>query len=433
MIRINFKHISALAGLLICAGTMAHAQNSPSGAEPTKAETKQYVKLIAKPSVKPLNKFLDKYPSSCYAPRITEIRDSLLFAKVDKNDAVAVEDFIAAYPKAKCMDQAVELLAKLNTPLTSAQDAKEAAEELSGKSAGEGMIHIIYRSRNVDHLVILDLMPAESSFENIKMVSYARKNGKFEQETETMLSKYVMDSSLDRSVAAEDADIVMINGRRLIQFTFLNYSSNAAEVTMEYVANLVGTNGENYTNAIFYGMNMDGKAPELYGEYRIEGRSPEGMAQGGLSHEQMHLANLMTANKSLKTISEADALSDDAILWWKDKNPRAMTDASSISFGSLPDEASLVSEYKKVRKENSKQFSAAVMDFRGSTVIVAYNKSSKKYSLVWAEPICKNRKTDRFLADIYFESNGTTLDLFYYKGKTTFKYKINLSSKTIRR
>ena len=40
---------------------------------------------------------------------------------------------------------------------------------------------------------------------------------------------------------------------------------------------------------------------------------------------------------------------------------------------------------------------------------------------------------DRFLNSIYFDTDGTTLNLFYYKGNSTFKYRISLASQTLRR
>lgn len=415
---------------MFIAAAPAQAQ-SPT---PSKAEQKQYDKIIAKPSLKAYNKFLSAYPQSVYAPQITALRDSVVFAKVKKNDAVALEDFIAANPQSVCVPQAESLLKVLNKPVTDPEQAKKIAAEMYGKPCGSELCILQYRRRNLDYIVVFDVMPEGLPFEQVKISTFVESGkGNFKEEFTNVIPKYVMNPGSDKSVIAEEPQLVFIGGTRQFLFTYLNHSTNAEEVTLEYVANLVSTDLEYCTNAIFYGMNLDGKAPDAYGAYRIDGRSPETMAQGGLSHEQAFINQLLSDNKGLQQISEADALSDDAVVWWLEKNPEARTSASSLNFGSIPDESSLVSEFKRVRKESSKTYSAAVMDFRGHTVIVSYNKSTKKYSLVWVEPICRNRKTDRFLADIYFESNGTTLDLFYYKGKTTFKYHINLASKTIRR
>lgn len=48
------------------------------------------------------------------------------------------------------------------------------------------------------------------------------------------------------------------------------------------------------------------------------------------------------------------------------------------------------------------------------------------------EPVCKNKRTDKYIRSYFFESDGTTLDVVYYKGKTTFKNKISLASQSIR-
>lgn len=46
-------------------------------------------------------------------------------------------------------------------------------------------------------------------------------------------------------------------------------------------------------------------------------------------------------------------------------------------------------------------------------------------------PVCKDKKTDRYIRSIYFENDGTTLDVVYYKARTTFKNKISLNGQTI--
>ena len=55
-----------------------------------------------------------------------------------------------------------------------------------------------------------------------------------------------------------------------------------------------------------------------------------------------------------------------------------------------------------------------------------------EYTLVWCEPVCRNKKTDKYIRSYFFENDGTTLDVVYYKGNTTFKNKISLTGQTIR-
>ena len=145
-------------------------------------------------------------------------------------------------------------------------------------------------------------------------------------------------------------------------------------------------------------------------------------------------ANAMLA-RIMTRLSDAVALTDDSIAWWLEKNPDAETRATRLNFGALDEESSLVAGFKAARsrdKDSSRSFTAALFDIRDYTVIVAYSKTYKNYILVWCEPVCQNKNRDKLLNSIYFEDDAS-LALFYYKGKTTFKYHVNLASRTIRR
>ena len=165
---------------------------------------------------------------------------------------------------------------------------------------------------------------------------------------------------------------------------------------------------------------------------RLEGQSNKNMQMNAGSPEMRWAIATQAADPRLVELSEADLMTDQAIEWWLDKNPKALSSATRISFGQIPAESSLVAAYKKASKENASPYSAALFDIRGYTVIVSYNRSSASYSLAWAEPQCKNKNTDRLLNNIYFES-GSTLALFYYKGRTTFKYRLTLANGSLRR
>ena len=140
----------------------------------------------------------------------------------------------------------------------------------------------------------------------------------------------------------------------------------------------------------------------------------------------------MADDRSLVQITRADALTDEAIAWWLENNPKAATSAKKLLFGQLPEECSIVEAFAKNRnKEKSGSYTAALFDIRGYTVVCERNGAGE-YALVWCEPKCKDRSRDKYLNTIYFEK-GATLCLYYYKGRTTFKYRINLSSKSITR
>ena len=165
---------------------------------------------------------------------------------------------------------------------------------------------------------------------------------------------------------------------------------------------------------------------------RIEGTSNKTMLVGTERPEMQWAIARQAADPNLVELSRADLMSDQAIEWWLDNNPDAATRASKIIFGALPEESSLVAAFKSARKENSAKYRAALLNMRGYTVVVAYRKSSGAYYIAWAEPQCTDRKRGKLLNSIYFE-NDTSLVLFYYKGKTTFKYRVNLANARITR
>ena len=83
--------------------------------------------------------------------------------------------------------------------------------------------------------------------------------------------------------------------------------------------------------------------------------------------------NRINSDPRLVPIAKADALTDDSIAWWLEKNPNAETNASRLNFGALDEESSLVAGFKVARsrdKDSSKSFTAAMMDIRDYTVIV---------------------------------------------------------------
>lgn len=165
---------------------------------------------------------------------------------------------------------------------------------------------------------------------------------------------------------------------------------------------------------------------------RIEGQSDEAFVVGLERPELRWASERLHSDSGLVFISEADLMTDQAIEWWLSKNPSAQGKATRVYLGQLDPECSLVSAYSKAAKEDGGSYRAALFDLRGYTVVVAYNKKSGSYSLAWAEPVCTDRKNGRLLNSIYF-SNQSNLTLFYYKGKTTFKYILNLANGSISR
>ena len=183
---------------------------------------------------------------------------------------------------------------------------------------------------------------------------------------------------------------------------------------------------------VFHLLSFSGKALKAAeGEsFKIEGLSSISLTEP--CPEVNYLDSLLKADSRLVEISQEDLKTDSYIAWWIENNPKALSNARSIEFGGVSDDCSIYTAFKKAKKSEKGKLQAAVCDVRGYTVVVVRNTKAKSNLLVWAEPQCKNKKTDRFLSSVYFE-NANSLVLFYYKGKSTFKYRINLANRTISR
>jgi|GEM_PF-5519073 len=160
---------------------------------------------------------------------------------------------------------------------------------------------------------------------------------------------------------------------------------------------------------------------------RIEGSSYVDAVAKAINPEIEFARQLLMADASLVELSKADEMTDQAIQWWLKNNPKATSSAGSVTYGAVDPESSLVEAYKKAKKETSSGYNAALFNIRGYTVIVVLRKSNGSYVLAWAEPVCANRNTDPLLNNIFFR-NGTNLTLFYYKGRTTYNYQLNLAN-----
>lgn len=165
---------------------------------------------------------------------------------------------------------------------------------------------------------------------------------------------------------------------------------------------------------------------------KIEGSSNENFVIGLERPEMRWAVAKLHADPELVFISEADLMTDQALEWWLSKNPEALNGPSRIVFGKIDEGSSLVESYQKAKKENLDGYRAATFNIRGYTVVVSCRKSDGSYSLVWAEPVCRNKKTDRYLNTIY-QASGNTLSMFYYKGNTTFKYNLSLANGSLQK
>jgi hypothetical protein len=385
----------------------------------TPAETKLYNKTLKKPSVKAYDKFLNKYPDSVYAVEILTLKDSTLFAAVDKEDAEAVEAFAAEHPSSPIIGQVKEIIARHNTSPLTREEALAAVRALAPEAADA----VGWRRGNRDYA--LGLAAADGTLRLYRCALGA--DGSWTLADTSVPERYNLDSKLTDCRLDGLVELVEINDKKYLSFNYINSVDKRKNI--EYVASLYEPAEESVTHAMFYGRDMSGKDG-----LKIEGQCPEALSMVALP-ENAWLLNRINSDSRMVPIAKADALTDDSIAWWLEKNPEAETRASRLNFGALDEESSLVAGFKTARsrdKDSSRSFTAAMFDIRDYTVIVAYSKTYKNYILVWCEPVCVNKNRDKLLNNIYFEDDSS-LALFYYKGKTTFKNRINLASRTIRR
>lgn len=336
----------------------------------TKAEKSLYAKTMKKPSVKAADKFLKKYPESVLAPKVLNLKDSLIR---DMNTSAIPHDE-ALRLAGPCLDAAgwrkdgVERIAALDPDLTLRVLSPDGTQQFS---------------RTIP-LYTLETTGTDGS-----------------------------DAALAVTLAQPLEVISPLGSRYWLHFAYRGGDS-------EYVEVLYLPDEDILHQAMFYGTPLP--------EGRIEGQSPEAIEGLELTAEVLWLKERLDSNPLLVPVSEADLLTDASIRWWLEKNARAK---SRLSFGALDPGSSIVAAYKKAAKEKGKSYNAACFNIRGYTVICAGSKKTGEYLLIWCEPVCKNKKRDKYLNSIYFENDGTTLDLFYYKGNSTSKTKISLATQKI--
>ena len=387
----NSRFIKILAAAILA---LTALQTQPAAAQTksvaqTKGETTLYGKTLAKPSVKAADKFLKKYPESVYAPKIQHLKDSLLTADfLQKNVSQISKE---------------EALKKANTTLASTSNCLDA---------------IGWKKDGVEHILALTaLQGAVAPTELTLRILFPDGS---QQAVRTIPVYTLQDEQKPFELALPLQVVSPIGPRR----NYLHFAyRNGAE---EYVEVLYLPEEDIVHQAMFYG-NPVGKDQK-----HIEGQSPEMMEGLQLTPEVAWLVDRLKNNPTLIPISKADYLTDAAIRWWLEKNPGAGSKSARISFGRLDPESSIVQAYSKKAKEKGKNCNAALFDIRGYTVICVRSRTDGEYSLAWCEPVCRNRNRDKLLNTIYFESDGVTLVLFYYKGKTTFKYRLSTASHTLR-
>ncbi len=351
-----------------------------------KAETKLYDRTIAAPSLAAFDKFLKKYPTSVYAADILARKDTLLNI----------------------------------TPYDEAQAAAIVGTLLPG---GAQFRAIADRREAVDRIYAICLDGEGLALDQVRIVTFVDGRNGWEQEgvydapatdAEGMTARAFVDGT----------SVVSIRGTRYLFFHYLMEGAQPA-----YVAAAYAPQTDEFGCVSFRGKDIrSGDEP-----YRLSGRSDEALLSGMDRPWMRLLLKDIQDNPALEQIPENFYLTDAAIDWWLTQNPDALTTATHMKFNILQPESSLVEEFANVKgKKNSAKYSAAMFDHRGYTVIVVYQKADENYVLAWAEPECQDHYRDRLLNSIAFD-DANTLAMSYYHGNRTFKYRLNLTSKNLRR
>ena len=356
-----------------------------------KAETKLYRKTVEQPSVAAFDRFLKKYPASVYAGDILARKDTLLnISPYDAVQAAAIaEEFLPA-----------------GTPVRAMAERREAVDRIHAVClGGEGLaldqVRILQLEKTADAWVVGNSWDAPAS------------------DAEGMAVRDFADSTT----------VFSIRGVRYLRFNYLMRSEDGSLQT--YVAAAYAPQTDEFGAVSFRGSDIRSAGDPA--PYRISGRSDEALLSG-LDRPWMRLLlKDIQDNPALEAIPDDIWLTDAAIRWWTEQNPGALTDATHLKFNILQPESSLVTEYAAAKgKKNSAKYTAALIDHRGYTVIVVYQKASGDYVLAWAEPEAKDHYRDRLLNSIAFD-DANTLALSYYHGNRTFKYRLNLASKNLSR
>lgn len=377
--RLRFIKILAAAILALS------VQNSLPATAQTKAETTLYGKTLVKPSVKAADKFLKKFPESVYAPEIRHLKDSLQTAEFQKKNVSQISK-----------DEALQVAG------ASTQTSSHCLDAVGWKKDG------------TEHILALTVLPGAVAPTELTL-RILSSNGA--QEATRTIPVYTLQDPQKPFRLTLPLEVVSPLGPRRNYLHFAYY--NGAD---EYVEVLYLPEEDILHQAMFYG-NPVGKDQQ-----HIEGQSPEMMEGLQLTAETAWLVGRLKDNPFLVPIDKADYLTDAAIRWWLEKNPGAGSKSARISFGRLDPESSIVQAYNRQSKEKGKNCNAALFDIRGYTVICVRSRTDGEYSLAWCEPVNRSKR----LNTIYFETDGTTLVLYYYKGKTTIKYRLSTASHTLR-
>ncbi len=393
----------------------------------TKKETKLYEKSIAKGDLKSLDKFLEKYPQSTYSPKVTQLRDSIIYFAVNSKDIAALEEFLINNPNSYYATTAKGEIKFLNTTVITPDQAITIAKSFTNNNP-DNFIAYPYKLSGTEYILIV--LPSGNSKEyTISIIKSTNSNDLLKPENWTTDNSFnesiytnfdkATSFSFDKGEVISPSEITLKDGR-YIRFGYIN--KNKKEI--EYISSLIDINSLIVFNAM-YGGKLETEGGESFIEGTCYDSAPTGPSAVAAN---VFLVNGFNGNEFFKPVSKEKFVTDSSIEWWYKNNKKG---AKTLKFGSLETDHPLVTLYKKQKIESGAEWDIAKFDTRDNTLLVARNKARNQYYLVWCEPQVKNKKTEAYISTIYFE-RGASVALFYYKGNQTFKRRINLASKVVR-
>ena len=377
---------SLIISFAICSTLLLGSQ---AGAQ-TKGETKLYNKTVSTATLKAYDKFLSKYPSSVYSAEIAAKKDTLL--NISPFDERQAYDIAAAF-----VHEGEQYVA--------AAERHDAEDRIIALCFGGQMAPFAHRE------MVLKLQDGQWTAEDDFV--YAPDGLDEEEGTFTPLLQ-------------DGWSIVTIAGKRYMQYSLL-YSSETSKRQL-FAQYLYELRDRLTVENVFEGNDV---RKEGSGEqYLIEGRLSPVQTVGG-DPARNWIAQTLRNNDKLIFISDGDYLTDYFIEKWIEANPTMPTGSGHLNFGIIPIECSLVEIHLGSKKKNGSRYSASMFDYRGYTVVIAYDKEKDEYYLAWVEPECKNHYRDRLLNAIVFNSSSQ-LEMQYYHGNRYYKRYLNLTSKNIK-
>lgn len=406
----RFLLYTCLFALSCCAAETLVAQS--------KAETKLYNSVLAKGDLKSANKFLSKFPNSAYAPKVQRLKDSIVFNSLDANDVLAYISFVEQNPKSHFKGTANEKIEQLNTSSITDAQALEIAQQ-AGLAKESILSATGVKNRNKENVIAI--LAPQNGYYTLAVI--AQNNGNWEKVAQVEEPVYTNDADLEQFSILPQSKAVTINGAQHLYFAYTNSSnktdkkSNIPNNNCELAVNLYSLDDNSIYNALFSGKMENGT---LYG-------STMESAQSGLmaNPQQAYLLRALTKMENLKPYDKELFRTQETIQWWYENNPQ---NSGNMQFGIIPDNSELAEKFKEYKeKEQVGQYTVAMFDICHNTVVVVYNKVDKKYSLALCQKI-PVEKNDVELGSFYGEK-GNTLVLYYYKGKSSIKKRLNLGSK----